>query len=121
MAQPGKSSFHDPALEDYLKLTFFSSRFLRDMERQFQCFADKSFRSTPIAGITRKGLDGGITLHGGFQNRTGGYRIGNIRGMNVNGEQIPQDIHDDVAFVSLHFFVTIDAALLAIILSFNAL
>ena len=72
MAQPGKSSFHDPALGDYLKLTFFSSRFLRDRESQFQFFADKSFRCTPIAGITRKGLEGGITLHGDFQNRTGG-------------------------------------------------
>ena len=38
--------------------------------------------------------------------------------MNVNGEKIPQDIHDDMSFVSLHLFVAIDAALLAIILSF---
>ena len=121
MAQPGKSSFHDPALGDYLKLTFFSRRFVCDMESQFQFFADKSGRGTSIAGIARKGLDGGITLHGGFQNRTGGQGIGKIRGMNVNGKKVPQNIHDEVAFVSLHLFVAINAALLASILSFNAL
>ena len=92
MAQPGERPFHDPALGDHLKLTFFSRRFPRDMESQFQFFADKSFRGTPIAGIARKGLNGGITLHGGFQNRTGGQGIGNIRGMNVNGKKVPQNI-----------------------------
>ena len=121
MAQPGERPFHDPALGDHLKLTFFSRRFPRDMESQFQFFADKSFRGTPIAGIARKGLNGGITLHGGFQNRTGGQGIGNIRGMNVNGKKVPQNIHDEVAFASLHLFVAINAALLASILSFNAL
>ncbi|MEZ5600534.1 MAG: hypothetical protein R3F36_05825 [Candidatus Competibacteraceae bacterium] len=78
--------------------------------------ADKAQRCL-IAGIAGKGLERWIALHRLLKNR-GGRGIDFIRGMDLTARRLPK-----ISIICLMSFdfVAINAALFAIILSFNAL